>query len=185
MRSTDRRREFEAQTRPLLNGLYGAALRLASSRAQADDIVQDAMLQAYLSWDRFEPGTNLRGWMHRILLNAFITQYRRNKRERRALDLEFDPGRRSALLSSSQEEAETADGGVRYGGLTRTLQEALAALPEEFRAVVVMADLGEMTYREIADALGCPMGTVMSRLHRARRALARSITAAEEVAQAA
>jgi RNA polymerase sigma-70 factor (ECF subfamily) len=181
MRSTDRRREFEAQTRPLLNGLYGAALRLASSRAQADDIVQDAMLQAYLSWDRFEPGTNLRGWMHRILLNAFITQYRRNKRERRALDLEFDPGRRSALLSSSQEEAETADGGVRYGGLTRTLQEALAALPEEFRAVVVMADLGEMTYREIADALG----SVMSRLHRARRALARSITAAEEVAQAA
>lgn len=178
MTSEQRRRDFEAQTRPLLSGLYGAALRLTTSRAQADDLVQDTMLQAYLSWSRFEQGTNLRGWMHRILLNAFISQYRRNRRERTALASAAAPGGRAMLISSAQERLEARDGGVHFAGLTRSMSDALAALPAEFRATVVMADVGEMTYREIADAMACPIGTVMSRLHRARRALARSLKAA-------
>lgn len=181
MKNTDRRTEFESQTRPLLDGLYGAALRLTSSRAQADDLVQDTMLQAYLSWHRFEQGTNLRAWMHRILINGFISHYRKSRRERRALDVGADPSRRTMLLSSSQRRLEGADGGVQFSGLTRAVRDALSALPEEFRAVVVMSDLGEMTYREIAEAMDCPMGTVMSRLHRARRALAKSLGAAGEV----
>lgn len=185
MQTPDRRTEFEAQTRPLLNGLYGAALRLTASRAQADDLVQETMLQAYLSWHRFEQGTNLRGWMHRILVNGFISQYRKSRRERRALDLGVDPSRRALLLSSAQERLEEDDGGVRFNGLTRAVSEALDALPEEFRAVVVMSDLGEMSYREIAEARGCPIGTVMSRLHRARRALARSLQPARDEAVAA
>jgi RNA polymerase sigma-70 factor (ECF subfamily) len=176
MNTTARRKVFEEQTAPLLDGLYAAALRLTGGRAQADDLVQDTMLQAYLAWDRFEQGSNLRAWMHRIQVNGFITQYRRSRRERRAFDVEGDPGRRAMFLTTAQERAEEADGGVRYGGLTRVLRDALDALPEEFRAVVVMADLSEMTYREIADAMGCPMGTVMSRLHRGRKALARSLS---------
>lgn len=176
MNKDARRKAFMEQTSPLLDGLYAAALRLTGSRAQAEDLVQDTMLQAYLAWDRFEPGSNLRAWMHRILVNGFITQYRRAKRERRALDLDADPGRRTMLLTTEQERAEAADGGVHYGGLTRVLREALDALPEEFRAAVVMADLSEMSYREISEAMGCPIGTVMSRIHRGRRALARALS---------
>lgn len=159
-------------TAPLLDGLYGAALRLSGSRSEADDLVQETMLHAWQSWERFEEGTNLRAWLHRIMVNGYITAYRRRKRERRALDLDADPGRRALLLTTAQETLEGRDGGVQYGGLGRALREALDALPEEFRAVIVMADLCELSYRDIAEQLGCPMGTVMSRLHRARRAVA-------------
>ncbi len=172
-----KRDTFLRETSPMIDGLYAAALRLSGSRAEADDLVQEAMLHAWQSWERFEPGTNLRAWLHRILVNGYISQYRKRQRERRALDLEARPERRELLLSSAQETAETRDGGVQYTGLGRALRDALDALPEEFRAVIVMADISEMSYREIADALGCPMGTVMSRLHRARRAVAAHVGA--------
>ena len=167
-----RRDVFMKATSPMIDGLYGAAVRLSGPRAEADDLVQETLLSAWQSWDRFEEGTNLRAWLHRIMVNGYITQYRRRKRERRALDVDTDPGRRELFLSDSQQALEGPDGGVRYGGLGRSLRDALDALPDEFRAVIVMADLCEMTYREIADQLGCPIGTVMSRLHRARRAVA-------------
>jgi RNA polymerase sigma-70 factor, ECF subfamily len=132
-------------------------------------------LHAFEAWKRFEPGTNVRAWLHRILMNTFISGYRRATRERRALDVERDPSKRELLITSAQARVETTDGGTQYSGLGRALQQALDDLPVEFRTVVVMADLGELSYREIADALGCPMGTVMSRLHRGRRALARQL----------
>jgi RNA polymerase sigma-70 factor (ECF subfamily) len=172
-----RRDTFNRETSPMIDGLYAAALRLSGSRAEAEDLVQDTMLRAWQSWERFEPGTNLRAWLQRILVNGYITQYRRHQRERRALDLELDPWRRESLLSSAQCAVGACDGGVRYNGLGRALREALDALPEEFRVTLVMADLCELSYREIADALGCPMGTVMSRLHRARRAVAAHVMA--------
>lgn len=178
MNKQSRRADFHQATSPMIDGLYAAALRLSGSRAEADDIVQEAMLHAWLAWDRFEPGTNLRAWLHRILVNGYISQYRRRKRERRALDLDLDPSRRELFLTEAQRTLEGPDGGVQYGGLGRALRDALDALPEDFRAVIVMADLCELSYREIADALGCPMGTVMSRLHRARRAVAAHVDAA-------
>lgn len=180
-----KRDTFLRETSPMIDGLYAAALRLSGSRAEADDLVQEAMLHAWQSWERFEPGTNLRAWLHRILVNGYISQYRRRKRERRALDLDANPGRRELFLSASQLALEGRDGGVQYGGLGRALREALDALPEDFRAVLVMADLSELSYREIADALGCPMGTVMSRLHRARRAVAAHVEAAHPAEAAA
>lgn len=179
MNTIARRKVFMEQTSPLVDGLFAAALRLTGSRAHAEDLVQDTMLQAYQAWDRFEQGSNLRAWLHRIMVNGFITQYRRTRRERRALDVDADPGRRALFLTTAQERVESPDGGVQYRGLTRVLQDALDALPEEFRAAVVMADLSEMSYREIADAMGCPIGTVMSRLHRGRKALARALSAHE------
>ncbi len=169
------REDFMKTTGPLVGGVYTAALRLSGSRAAAEDIVQETLLHAYQSWHRFEPGTNVRAWLHRIAVNLYITDYRRRRRERRALDLTADPGRRSLFLTSAQESAEGPEGGILYMGLSRTVTHALDQLSPEFRAVVVMADLSEMSYREIADAVGCPIGTVMSRLHRARRALARSL----------
>ncbi len=185
MNHSTRRDAFLRETTPLLDGLYAAALRLAGSRAEADDLVQEAMLHAWQSWERFEPGTNRRAWLHRILVNGFITQYRRRQRERRALDLEAHPERREALLSDAQHLLEGPDGGVQYPGLGRALRDALDALPEEFRAVIVLADLGALSYREIADAVGCPIGTVMSRLHRARRAVAAHLVAAHPAEAAA
>lgn len=177
--TTDARRQrragFSKAVEPMIDGMYGAALRLTRCRAGADDLVQEALLHAYQAWDRFEAGTNLRAWLHRILVNAFITQYRRRRRERRALDLDTDPGKRELFLTSAQIALEGPDGGVQRSGLGPALREALDALPDDFRAVIVMADLCEMSYREIADELGCPMGTVMSRLHRARRAVARRV----------
>jgi RNA polymerase sigma-70 factor (ECF subfamily) len=169
------RQEFMQAVTPVLDGLIGAAVRLTGVRCDADDLVQESLLHAYQSWNRFEPGTNVRAWLHRILVNTYISGYRRRVRERRALDVETDPSKRALLITSAQSLVEGADGGVQYGGLGRAVQNALDELPTEFRTVVVMADLGELTYREIADALGCPIGTVMSRLHRGRRALAKRL----------
>jgi RNA polymerase sigma-70 factor (ECF subfamily) len=169
------RHEFMAAVNPVLDGLFGAAVRLTGSRSDAEDLVQEALLNAYQAWHRFIPGTNVRAWLHRILTNAYISGYRRRVRERRALDVDADPSKRELLITSSQASVEAVDGGLHCRGLGRTVQQALDELPVEFRTVVVMADLGELSYREIADSLGCPMGTVMSRLHRGRRALARRL----------
>lgn len=172
-----RSNEFMAAVQPVLDGLYGAGVRLTGSRADADDLVQESLLHAFQAWDRFEPGTNVRAWLHRILMNTYISGYRRRVRERRALDVETDPSRRDLLLSDAQTQVEALDGGLCPGSIGRGLREAIDALPEEFRSVLLMADLCELSYREIADALGCPMGTVMSRLHRARRAVAAKLGA--------
>lgn len=170
-----RRNEFMRSVEPVLDGLYGAAVRMTGSRSDADDLMQECLLHAYQAFDRFEAGTNLRAWLHRILLNAYISGYRRRVRERRALDFEADPSRRMVLLTDAQSQVEERDGGHSVKGISRTVQRALDELSPEFRAVVLMADVSELSYREIADALGCPIGTVMSRLHRGRRALAKKL----------
>jgi RNA polymerase sigma-70 factor (ECF subfamily) len=170
-----RRESFTRQTLPLLDGLFAAAVRLSGSRTEAEDLVQETLLLAYQSFARFEPGTNLKAWLHRIQVNAFISGYRRARRERRLQEATRDPGARALILSSAQEALEGADGGVSRLGLGPTVQSALDALPEEFRTAVVLADIAELSYREIAETMGCPVGTVMSRLHRGRRALAREL----------
>ena len=170
-----RRESFTRQTLPLLDGLFAAAVRLSGSRTEAEDLVQETLLLAYQSFARFEPGTNLKAWLHRIQVNAFISGYRRARRERRLQEATRDPGARALILSSAQEAMEGTDGGVSRLGLGPTVQSALDALPEEFRTAVVLADIAELSYREIADTMGCPVGTVMSRLHRGRRALARQL----------
>ncbi len=170
------------ETAPLIDGLYASARRLTRAGDTADDLVQDTLLLAWQSWERFTEGTNLRGWLHRIQINLYITGYRRARRERLARDQAGEEGLAMMTLSDAQEAVTAPDGGIQRSGLGPKLRDALDQLPTEFREVVVMADLGEMSYREIADSLGCPMGTVMSRLHRARRSLARSMTAAEAAA---
>ncbi|MBL8681339.1 MAG: sigma-70 family RNA polymerase sigma factor [Myxococcales bacterium] len=172
---TNRRVEFSQTVEPALDGLYATALRLTGSAADAGDLVQDALLLAYQGWDRFEAGTNVRAWLHRIQFNAFVSGYRRKKRERRALDVDADPSKAELFVSEYDTRSSEEDGGVVVQGLGRTVQGALDELSPEFRAVVVMADIAELSYREIADTLGCPIGTVMSRLHRARRMLAKKL----------
>lgn len=172
---TNRRIEFSRAIEPALDGLYATALRLTGSASDASDLVQDALLLAYQGWDRFESGTNVRAWLHRIQFNAFVSGYRRKKRERRALDVDADPSKTELFVSEYDTRVSEADGGVVVQGLGRTVQGALDELSPEFRTVVVLADIAELSYREIADTLGCPIGTVMSRLHRARRMLAKKL----------
>ena len=165
----DRAREFERVALVHLNALYRSALRLTHNRADAEDIVQEACLRAFKSFDRFNPGTNCRAWLFTILRNTFLNRVRDAGRE----VLEGD----SAVWESVSESiVETGVGEspeeeffqtVLHGDVDR----ALRSLPLVFREAVVLADLEGLSYKEVAEVVGCPMGTVMSRLSRGRRLL--------------
>jgi RNA polymerase sigma-70 factor (ECF subfamily) len=159
-----------------LDSLLAAALRLTGRRAAAEDLVQDTLLLAYQNWDSFSEGTNSKAWLHRILFNTFVSGYRKQRRELRALDLALDPTKVEQFVSHDLLRAHALDGGVARQGFTPTVQTALDALIPEFRDVLILSDVAELSYREVAEVLHCPIGTVMSRLHRARRALARKLT---------
>jgi RNA polymerase sigma-70 factor (ECF subfamily) len=167
-----RRRRFEAELLPHLDALHRTATRLTRSTSDADDLVQDAVLKAYRFFDGYEPGTNFRAWLFKVLTNVYFSKYRRAAldSQMRALgdgDPISDGWMSSATMASHREPERLAEKALLEGAVLRALDE----LPEDFRAVLVLADVEGLTYREIADAVGCPIGTVMSRLHRARRAV--------------
>ncbi len=165
----DTTEEFAREVLARRGQLYGAALRMTGCPAQAEDLVQEAVLRAWTFWDRFQPGTNGRAWMHRILTNTFINGYRRRRREREILgEIRRDV--------SDAESWERSLFGVPGEGLGDEVTVALGRLAPEFRDVIVLVDLRGKSYREAADAIGCPIGTVMSRLHRARRAMKRELS---------
>ena len=167
--SDGRRLDFEREVLRHRRELIGAGLRMTGSRAEAEDLVQDAVMRAWVFWHRFEPGTNGRAWMHRILLNTFINGYRRRRRERDILQTVHA----QELRDQGWDASIAAAPGESLGD---EVQAALDALPEDFRRVVVLVDLEERSYRDAADAIGCPIGTVMSRLHRARRAMKQQLS---------
>jgi RNA polymerase sigma-70 factor, ECF subfamily len=169
----DRQERLEAEALTHLDALYRTALRLSRSPQDAEDLVQETYLNAFRSLDRFEEGTNLRAWLFRILNNAFISQYRRRKRrpsssiedvtEYYLYDHLVEGG---AAPRTENPEQEVLD---RIGD--EAVLRALEDLPVEFRQVELLADVEGFSYREIADILNIPIGTVMSRLYRARRRL--------------
>ena len=170
--TVSQRQEFEREALRYLDTLYGAALRLTRSAADAEDLVQDTILKAYRYYDRFEAGTNLKAWLLRILTNTFINRYRRATRERHVMDgVDANPvgdGVMSrAAMRALTDPASVADRRM----VAAEIQRALDTLPDDHRMMIVLADLEELSYREIADVVGCPIGTVMSRLHRARKAM--------------
>lgn len=166
------REEFEKEALLHLDALYGAALRLTRSASDAEDLVQDAYVKAYRFYDRFEPGTNMKAWLYRILTNTFINKYRRRTRERNVL--EGNNARpvgdgvmsRAAMRSLTDPVAE-----AQRRLISEEIQVALDSLPEDYRVMILLADVEELSYKEIAEIVGCPIGTVMSRLHRARKQL--------------
>lgn len=164
-----RRDEFEALLEPLLRGLYNAALGYVRDRAEAEDAVQETVLRAYRSFDQWERGTNFRAWVFRILTNYCINRFR--SRERGVDAVAFDEVEREAELAGSElvSSATQPDAAVFDGLLGEEVQRAIETLPMEFRAVLLLSDVHEYSYREIADILGIPIGTVRSRLFRARR----------------
>jgi RNA polymerase sigma-70 factor (ECF subfamily) len=168
--------EFEEAALAHLDALYGASLRLTRNESEAQDLVQDALVRAYRFQHHFEPGTNLKAWLLRILTNTFINHYRRAARERRVLDQEDSAPIGDGVMSRSAMRCLTDSTAVAQEGLLR--EEIIAAiddLPEDYRVMVLLADVEELAYKEIADMLSVPIGTVMSRLHRARKLLQKSL----------
>jgi RNA polymerase sigma-70 factor (ECF subfamily) len=166
------RRRFEELAMPLLDLLYRVALRFAHHREDAEDLVQETMLKAYRAFDRFEEGTSLRAWMVRILTNSFYNRYRRRLHERRAAEIPADDPYHDGLVSdASLIGLRDPQAAMERPLLSDELGRAIDRLPESFRIVFVLAEVEGLTYREIADAAEIPIGTVMSRLHRARKML--------------
>jgi RNA polymerase sigma-70 factor, ECF subfamily len=163
---------FEREVLPYLDRIYPAALRMTRNPADAEDLVQETFTKAYASFHRFEPGTNVKAWLYRILTNTFITTYRKRQREPRSTftgDLVERPPAAADLPSHS---GLTSAESVALQRLPDPdIQHALHRLPEDFRIAVYLADVEGYAYKEIADITGAPVGTVTSRLHRGRRLL--------------
>jgi RNA polymerase sigma-70 factor, ECF subfamily len=170
-------KRFEEEALPLANILYGGALRLTRNPADAADLVQETYLRAFRSWKQFQPGTNLKAWMYRILTNLYITTYRARKRQPQLVSPsdtdDFDLYQN--LVEHGAGAAQSAENIVLDSLGDEDIKKALANLPDDFRMVVSLADVDGFSYKEMADILGIPIGTVMSRLHRGRKALQKSL----------
>lgn len=159
--------EFESLLRPLLDGLYFAALDLSGNAADAEDLVQEAAIKGLRRFDSFERGTDFKAWMTRILANTYIDLYRRRRRERPAAEAE-------AVEAMAEGEADLRPADMEFL-LPEDVARALGGLPEEQRAAIVLVDVNGLTNQEAADALGWPLGTVNSRVFRGRAQLRRRL----------
>jgi RNA polymerase sigma-70 factor (ECF subfamily) len=163
---------FEAEARPHLDGLYSMALRLTRSPVDAEDLVQDTLVRAYRFFDSFEAGTNFKAWLLRIQMNTFVNRYRRATRERQVFDGPMAaPVGEGVMSRASMRGLTDPVGDAQRNLIALEIRRAFEELSEEARAMVLLADVEELSYKEIADIVGCPIGTVMSRLHRARKQL--------------
>lgn len=171
-----KRREFERACVTHLDALYASALKLTRDDVRAEELVQDTYLRAFRASDGFEWGTNLKAWLFRILTNAFINDYRHKIHERRYVErAAVEPLYDEVLDRQAREHAADPEAAVFSRFFQRDLESALDDLPDDFRIVVVLADLQGFAYKEIAEILAVPVGTVMSRLYRGRRMLERSL----------
>lgn len=169
---------FTAEALPLLDQLYGAALGLTRNPADAEDLLQETYLRAYDKFDQYQAGTNIKAWLYRILTNQYITSYRKGQRS--PIEVE-EPADWQEFQSSERYGAETVSAEAEaVSALTaEQVQRAVAALPDNFRVPVYLADVEGFSYKEIEQMLAIPAGTVMSRIHRGRKMLR---TALKEVA---
>jgi len=171
--SKEEKRRFQEEALPILDSLYAGALRMTRNPADAEDLVQETMMRAYRAFARFEAGTNLKAWLFRILTNAYINTYRKKQREPQKVSQDevqdFDLYRE--LKDHDPDISRTPEDIVLDGLVDSDIIEAIEQLPEQFRMAVVLSDVEGFTYAEMAEIMDVPLGTVMSRLHRGRKAL--------------
>ncbi len=169
--SDDKRRAFEEEALPHLDTMYRVALRLAGDEAQAEDLVQETMLKAFRSWHQYRPGTNVRAWLLTILRHTFINEYRK----RRKVAAELDISEVEAWTVFPEVQEVDPEGRFFDQIVDEEVLRAIDALPDEFRETLTLSDVEGLTYAEIAEITEVPVGTVKSRLFRARQALQRQL----------
>ena len=155
--------------------LYAAALRYTKDPHDAQDLVQDTYAKAFVAFHQFEPGTNLKAWLYRILTTTFINTYRKDQRRPQISDGELEDWQIHDAASHTSDQGRSAEDVALDGIVDVDVRNALAAMPEDFRMVVYLADVEGFSYKEIAEIVGVPSGTVMSRLHRGRKLLRESL----------
>jgi RNA polymerase sigma-70 factor (ECF subfamily) len=171
---TEKQRSYTLEVLPHIDALSSFALRLTGDREEANDLLQETCLKAFRFFDGFEPGSNAKAWLFRIMKNSFVNRYRSAQKRPRSIDF-------AGVQESYRVHPDGrlgGDGGVpgTYDGLlSDEVATAVEALPPDFRTVVILSDLEELSYDEIARFVDCPVGTVRSRLHRGRRLLRRSL----------
>ncbi|MFB6262138.1 MAG: sigma-70 family RNA polymerase sigma factor [Bradymonadaceae bacterium] len=166
---------FHEEAIPHLDPLYGTALKLTKDEQDAEDLVQETMLKAYRHFDKYENGTNCKAWLFKIMHNTFINRYRKDQKrkeylvddeEYRSLEERAEAPEQHPFVDDIDDEEE-----LYFKMFTDQVKEALRGVPVKFRMVVLLADLQDFQYKEIAEIMDCPIGTVMSRLYRGRRML--------------
>lgn len=173
----ERRAEFERQALVHTDALFGAAYRLTRNARDAEDLVQDSLLRAYRFWDSFEQDSNCKAWLLRIVTNTFINEYQRRKRSREVLDAASaeQDATDGVLMHAAATDRQSPERTLLERSVSDDVQRALDTLPDDFRTAVVLCDVQGLSYKEIADIMQTPVGTVMSRLFRGRKLLATTL----------
>jgi RNA polymerase sigma-70 factor (ECF subfamily) len=170
--SRAKKQRFDCEALPHAGALYGAAMRLVKNPDDANDLVQETLFKAWRAFDSFESGTNCKAWLFRILTNTFINKYRRKTKEKDILEgKERIAAEHEMVHLPSKRATLDPEGALADSVLADEVKVALDAVPVDFRVVVILSDIEGLSYKEIADAVGIPVGTVMSRLFRGRRIL--------------